>query len=79
LATLINTISNWDLVLFLEPTVPFVQDGTRSDRIAEERKQCSDMLKGYYERAGVPFATIGGDYLTRYQQAQMLIKYHCGV
>ena len=79
LATLINTISNWDLVLFLEPTVPFVQDGTRSDRIAEERKQCSDMLKSYYERAGVPFEIISGDYLTRYQQAQMLIKYHCGV
>ena len=74
-----NTI-NWDLVLFLEPTVPFVQDGTRNEEIMADRQKYSDMLKAFYDRAGVQYICIRGDnYASRLAQAKMTIKYHCGV
>ena len=80
LASLIGNTINWDLVLFLEPTVPFVQDGTRSEEIMADRQKYSDMLKGYYDRAGVQYICIRGkDYTSRLAQAKMTIKYHCGV
>lgn len=75
----IDDTIQWDLVLFLEPTVPFVQDGTRSEEIMADRQKYSDMLKSYYKRAGVHLAIVKGDYYTRLEQAKMLIKYHCGV
>ena len=75
----IDDTIQWDLVLFLEPTVPFVQDGTRSEEIMADRQKYSDMLKSYYKRAGVRLATVKGDYYTRLEQAKMLIKYQCGV
>ena len=75
----IDDTIQWDLVLFLEPTVPFVQDGTRSEEIMADRQKYSDMLKSYYKRAGVHLAIVKGDYYTRLEQAKMLIKYQCGV
>ena len=69
-----------DLVLFLEPTVPFVQDGTRNEEIMADRQKYSDILKSYYDRAGVQYICIRGDnYASRLAQAKMVIKYHCGV
>ena len=76
----IDSTINWDLVLFLEPTVPFVQDGTRNEEIMADRQKYSDMLKAFYHRAGVRYICIRGDnYASRLAQAKMTIKYHCGV
>lgn len=64
-----NTIE-WSLVIFLEPLVPFVQDGTRNEVIAENRKKFSDMLKAYYDRSHIPYVVVDGDnYSARLGQA----------
>ena len=70
----INSTIDWDLVIFLEPTVPFVQDGTRNEEIARNRKKYSDMLKSFYNRKGVRYETIDGDYTDRFLRASELIR-----
>lgn len=79
LGTGINNTINWDLVIFLEPTVPFVQDGTRNEEIAADRKKFSDQLKAHYDRLHIPLEILSGGYRSRFLQAKQLIKYHCGV
>lgn len=65
----------WDPVLFLEPEgVDFVQDGTRNEKIKNERKKFSDQLKGFFEKCGVEFEIVGGDYLERFNKAKELIE-----
>ena len=38
MATAISDMTQWDLVLFLEPDVEFVQDGTRNEKIHKDRE-----------------------------------------
>ena len=45
LADAVSGINRFDLVLFLEPTVSFVQDGTRNEKIAQDREKYSRELK----------------------------------
>lgn len=76
----IDDTIQWDLVLFLEPTVPFVQDGTRSEEIMHNRQKYSDKLKDYYNRNGTCYTVIRGeDYASRLVQAKMIISDQCGV
>lgn len=75
LAEAINTINEWDLVLFLEPDcVGFVQDGTRSEIIRAERRHYSDQLKAVFDRYGVKYDVIGGDFCERFDTAKRLIE-----
>lgn len=76
----IDDTIHWDLVLFLEPTVPFVQDGTRSEEIMHNRQKYSDMLKAFYHRAGVRYICIRSeDYASRLAQAKKIVSDQCGV
>lgn len=70
LAEAINAITDWDLVLFLEPTVEFVQDGTRSDIIAAAREKYSEQIKQLLTRHQVRFICLDGSYYERFTQAQ---------
>ena len=75
LADCIHSTNTWDLVLFLEPEgTEFVQDGTRNEEIAAERKKYSNMLKQFFERNQVKYHTIAGDYLERFNTAKELIS-----
>ncbi|MBR6770228.1 MAG: AAA family ATPase [Lachnospiraceae bacterium] len=74
LAEAVHAIGEWDLVLFLEPTVPFVQDGTRNEKIAAEREKYSRQIKALLERNGVTYYTLEGDYLERFIRAKELIE-----
>lgn len=73
LAEAINSINDWDLVLFLEPTVEFVQDGTRSEEIASDREKYSNMIKRLLDENHVTYECIAGDYLDRFVKAKELI------
>lgn len=64
----------WDLILFLEPDVPFVQDGTRNEEIHRQRQKYSDQLKCLFDRYGLRYETVGGDYLDRFDTAKRLIE-----
>ena len=64
----------WDLVLFLEPDVPFVQDGTRNEEIHRQRIKYSEQIKALFDLHHIPYETIGGDYLERFDSAKKLIE-----
>lgn len=79
LAEAIHAVTEWDLILFLEPTVDFVQDGTRNETIAADREKYSRQIKDLFEKYGAPYVCIGGDYDERFVQAKELIKKRLGL
>ena len=79
LANAIVAINKFDLVLFLEPTVDFVQDGTRSETIADDREKYSQQIKKMFKEAGIEFYELSGDYLDRFNSAKTLIQEHFGI
>lgn len=79
LANAVTSINKFDLVLFLEPTVDFVQDGTRSETIADNREKYSQQIKELFREAGIEFYELSGDYLDRFNSAKILIREHFGI
>lgn len=73
LAAAIHDMTEWDLVLFLEPTVDFVQDGTRNEVIAADREKYSQQIKAILTEYGVSYHCIDGDYLERFNQAKRYV------
>ena len=73
LAEALNAITDWDLVLFLEPTVAFVQDGTRNEKIAADRQKYSDQIKALLDANGVQYVCLGGSYYERFTRAKQLL------
>ena len=74
IAEAINEMNEWDLVLFLEPDVEFVQDVTRNERIQQEREKYSSQLKSIFDKYKVKYEQIGGDYLKRFDKAKKIIE-----
>lgn len=79
LADAITALNRFDLVLFLEPTVEFVQDGTRNETIAEDREKYSQQIKRLFRTAGIDFYRLNGDYLDRFNRAKQLIEENFGI
>jgi nicotinamide riboside kinase len=79
LAESVNHITKWDLVLFLEPDVEFIQDGTRSEEIASDRTKYSDNIKRLFDLHLVSYHCITGNYLERFNKAKKLIKEKIGL
>lgn len=80
-STYINQLSEeekgkWDLVILLQPTVPWIQDGTRWDLMKDQsfRWEYHQKLKEMYDRNQVEYVELGGDYLERYQNSIQLVK-----
>lgn len=67
LANAIDALNSYDLILFLEPDVPFVQDGDRSVVIQADRIKYSEQIKTLLKQSNKTFICINGDYLQRYQ------------
>lgn len=74
LASAITRVNDFDLVLFLEPTVKFIQDGTRNEIIAANRTLYSEQIKHLFRKFNIPLVTLDGDYLNRYNKAKQIIK-----
>lgn len=79
LADAISDINRFDLVLFLEPTVKWVQDGTRNDEIALNREIFSEQIKNLFRERGIEFESIDGDYVQRFDTAKKLIFERFGI
>lgn len=79
LASAISSIGRFDLVLFLEPTVAFVQDGTRNESIAADRETCSRQLKVLLDLHSIAYTSISGTYLDRFNTAKALIAERFGM
>ncbi len=76
LGTGVTNITKWDLVLFLEPDVEFIQDGTRSEEIASDRVKYSNQIKELFDMHFVPYE---GNYLERFNKAKEIIKEKIGL
>ena len=79
LASAIHRMTPWDLVLFLEPDVAFVQDGTRNETIADDRQTYSRQLLDIFREHGLPIHHVSGDYLKRFETAKALIETELGI
>ena len=73
LAKAIAQVNKYDLILFLEPDVAFVQDGDRSEVIASDRMKYSDQIKSIYRRHNFEYEVISGDYQNRFETAVRLV------
>lgn len=62
-----QTTINYYKYFLLDPSVPAIQDGTRS--FLKERKNHFDILKSELIKRNLPFAVLEGDYEHRFQQA----------
>lgn len=75
IASGMSALNKYDLILFLEPTgTGFIQDGTRNDKIAEDREKYSFLLKSEFSNRHIPFKSITGSYLERFNKA---FKFTC--
>lgn len=74
LAKAVSYTNVWDLIIFLEPDVDFVQDGTRNEKIKSDREKYSNQLKELLKEAKMRFYSIKGDYLERFNKSKKLIE-----
>jgi len=73
-ATGISYLNNYDLYLFLEPDVKWVQDGTRTYGEDSIRQNNNKVLKQLLKENNIDFITITGDYDSRYEKSKEEIK-----
>ena len=69
LSDAIDALNSYDLILFLEPDVEFVQDGDRSEEIRDNREKYSDQIKDLILSHGKRFVIVSGSYEERYEKA----------
>lgn len=74
LADAIDAINSYDLILFLEPDVKFVQDGGRSEKIHHNRIKYSEQIKDILRVHSKNFVCISGDYQKRYSEAKKEVE-----
>ena len=75
----ISDLNNYDLYLFLEPDVEWVQDGTRTYGEQSIREENNRMLKKLLKKNGIKYQVISGDYEVRYEKAIDVISKVIGV
>lgn len=73
LSDAIALLNSYDLILFLEPDVKFVQDGDRSEIICNNRDKYSNVIKDIFRSHGFEFISVSGDYQQRFEQSVKLI------
>lgn len=73
LADAIADINHFDLILFLEPGTPFIQDGTRNEEIGANPNIYADKIKQLFDARGMQYHCIGGDYANRLEEARKLV------
>lgn len=74
LATSISYLNQYDLYLFLEPDVEWVQDGTRTYGDDFIRKNNNEILKDILKKNNISYVTIIGNYQERYLKAKEYVN-----
>lgn len=69
LSDAIDGLNCYDLILFLEPDVDFVQDGDRSTVIEADRETYSRQIKSLLDEHNRTYLCLKGSYQSRYLQA----------
>src|SRR5690606_21342362 len=73
LALAIHSLNKYDLILFLEPDVPWIQDGTRTYGEEWIRENNNNKFKKMLDNIGVRYHSISGDYQERFIKSIELI------
>jgi HTH-type transcriptional repressor of NAD biosynthesis genes len=66
-------IQNYDLVIFLEPDIAWINDGLRSEGEKGIREKNNEQMKQMFKERGISFVTITGNYDERFNKARVLI------
>ncbi len=74
LSSAIDAINSYDLILFLEPDVDFIQNGNRSEIIHQNRIKYSEQIKKLLNTHNKKFISISGTYQQRYNKAINAVK-----
>lgn len=69
----IGKLNKYDLVIYLEPDVPWVQDGTRTYGEDEVRAENDKKLKEILKEVGLTYVVINGDYQERFRKSVELV------
>ena len=69
LSSAIDALNSYDLILFLEPDVDFVQNGNRSEVIHKNRIKYSEKIKELLKAHNKKFLSVNGTYQQRYNKA----------
>lgn len=69
LSDAIDALNEYDLILFMEPDVAFIQDGGRSEVIKNDREKYSNQIKRLLEEHGRKYLCVSGSYQERYKKA----------
>lgn len=64
----------YDLYLFLEPDIPWVNDGLRAHGEQSIRLANNELLKNMFRARNIPFVTISGTYEERLTQANQKVE-----
>lgn len=70
----ISRLNNYDLYIFLEPDVEWVQDGTRTYGSPEIRESNNIKLKKILKDNKIKYVSITGDYNERYEKSKVEIE-----
>lgn len=70
----ISALNNYDLYIFLEPDVEWVQDGTRTYGDDDVRKANNEKLKNLLKENNIEFVSITGNYQERYLKSKNYIE-----
>ena len=74
IAECISYLNNYDLYIFLEPDVKWVQDGSRTYGDQKIREKNNKILKKLLDENGINYICVSGDYQNRYQESKNLVK-----
>ena len=72
LAVEISKLNNYDLYIFLEPDVEWIQDGTRT--YGDTRDENNKKLKEILDKNNINYVSINGNYQHRYEKAKELVN-----
>ena len=74
IAESISNLNNYDLYIFLEPDVEWIQDGTRTYGEESVRKRNNEKLKRLLKKNNISYVSVNGDYDERYEKSKALVK-----
>jgi HTH-type transcriptional repressor of NAD biosynthesis genes len=70
---MINKLNEYDLYIFLEPDVKWVQDGTRTYGENQVRLDNNNMLKELFKERNINYEIVTGDYQERFVKTKKLV------
>jgi HTH-type transcriptional repressor of NAD biosynthesis genes len=66
-------LQNYDLVIYLEPDVKWVDDGLRYEGNEKIRKENNELMRSMFNERNIPFVSVSGDYTERFNKARSLV------